>query len=96
MSDSQEEKLWFRRRRYGWGWIPTTWQGYLILALYLILMVAAALIFTNGNNEISSPLGFIISLVVIIGSLIGITYIKGPKPKWRWGKSANDNPDEDF
>jgi hypothetical protein len=28
---SKPEKLWFRAKRYGWGWTPTSWQGWLVM-----------------------------------------------------------------
>ena len=29
---------WFPARRYGWGWgLPATWQGWLVLAGYVLL-----------------------------------------------------------
>jgi hypothetical protein len=29
---------WFGRKKYGWGWGPTSWQGWLILAVYVVLV----------------------------------------------------------
>ena len=37
-----EKRYWFPAKRYGWGWsFPTTWQGWLVMALYLILILGA-------------------------------------------------------
>src|SRR5262245_12007807 len=29
------EQYWFKRRTYGWGWVPATWQGWLTLLIFL-------------------------------------------------------------
>jgi hypothetical protein len=40
---SNPPRYWFPAKRYGWGWgLPCTWQGWLVLAAYLGLMVGAA------------------------------------------------------
>ena len=30
---------WFKARLYGWGWTPATWQGWLVLAIWLVLVL---------------------------------------------------------
>jgi hypothetical protein len=35
-----ERKYWFAAKRYGWGWgIPSSWQGWLVLAAFGALLV---------------------------------------------------------
>ncbi len=35
------KRVWFPAVRYGWGWgPPVTWQGWLVLAGFLVLLVA--------------------------------------------------------
>lgn len=87
-----------KRRRYGWGWIPTTWQSW----LYLILQFGIILIATTGlpaKPAQPSPrqlLTFFAILILVIASLVLVSYMTGPKPHWRWGKKAGDNSKEDF
>jgi hypothetical protein len=33
---------WFGRKRFGWGYGPRTWQGYLVTALSLIAVIVTA------------------------------------------------------
>jgi hypothetical protein len=50
-------KYWFPAKRYGYGWsVPTTWQGWLVLAVYVVLTVAATLhgAMTNAPSRTAS------------------------------------------
>jgi len=31
-------KYWFRRKLYGWGWTPATWQGWLTLLIFILII----------------------------------------------------------
>lgn len=89
---------WFKRRRYGWGWIPVKWQGWLALAWYVALVVFGAPAFLSAPEETAGREGafYFLAVTVVTIGLIRLCYIKGPKPRWRWGKSPDDNPEEDF
>lgn len=72
-------KLWFRAKKYGWGWYPGTWQGWLVILLYLIVVFGAIKLFPD-------PFRFeiIIGLATLV--LLVVCYKTGEKPRWRWGK----------
>ena len=74
---------WFPAKRYGWGWgIPTTWQGWVVLVLYSALMLGGSLMLLPR----SGPIAFIFYTFALTAVLIGICYLKGEPPAWRWGK----------
>ena len=91
-------KLWFKRRRYGWGWTPVTWQGWLSFALFLAVVISS--IFTLPMKPHEPTSGQIIVFLMCVGgavlALIGISFMKGPMPKFRWGKKPTDDPEEDL
>jgi hypothetical protein len=31
------EQYWFKRKAYGWGCVPATWQGWLTLGVFFII-----------------------------------------------------------
>ncbi len=82
---------WFKRKLYGWGWTPVTWQGWLIIALYVIFLV---IILERPNIEAYSQSQVLVNLALpfIIGTgiLFIICYKKGEKPKWQWGVPRKD------
>lgn len=82
---------WFKRKLYGWGWVPVTWQGWLITILYVLFV----LIFASTVDETSSPQEIVFTCILPITLLtimfIRICYKKGEKPKWQWGyKKENE------
>lgn len=84
MEQKDDKKYWFKAKTYGYGWYPATWQGWLILLTYLMVLVALIYIF---ETDIEKYLAFyFIAVFVLTGLLIYISYKKGEPAKWRWGK----------
>lgn len=74
---------WFPAKRYGWGWgWPATWQGWLVLFGFFILIGAGALAFPPNSH---AP-AFVIYVLVLSALLVAICWLKGEPPRWRWGK----------
>ena len=98
MKDSHSKKLWFKRRRYGWGWVPVTWQGILVVALFVSVVITAAFQLPENEADVTTEQLAMFFGVFAVGlfGLILAGIIKGPKPRWRWGKKPGDNPNEDF
>lgn len=83
--------LWFKRKLYGWGWVPVTWQGWLVTFLYILLISILSLNREEavvGNPDSGSNF-FVFGLPVIIVTIlfIFIAFKKGEKPKWQWGNT---------
>jgi len=78
---NQDQRYWFRAKRYGWGWgLPLTWQGWTVLAVWF-----AAGIF-GSRYLLPRRVGLhLIFVLVMILLLLGICYVKGEPPRWRWG-----------
>ena len=85
---SLPKNYWFKRRRYGLGWYPVTYQGWLAIAFYVTVVLV--LTFTVDSSQALPVVGFATLL------LVGLCYAKGPKPRWRWGKSSSDDPSQDW
>ena len=48
---SAEREYWFPTKRYGWGWgIPTTWQGWLVLAAFVVLLIIGSIVLPPGKQ----------------------------------------------
>lgn len=91
--------FWFKRRRYGYGWIPTTWQGMVVVISFIVIIFSSSVLLLKDvpENTYQSEVGVFLALVFLSTSvLIFITSKKGPQPKWRWGKKKSDNPQLDF
>lgn len=84
---ARPKKLWFRAKRYGWGWTPTSWEGWLIMIVYILFLMHTfrttdAIQHSGSDTLISFAPRFIIATVI----LLVICYSKGEKPGWQWGK----------
>jgi len=75
--------LWFKAKKYGFGWYPATWQGWLVLLLYTAILVSLIYIFESDIEKYLVI--YILSVFVLSGLLIYICYKTGEKPGWRWG-----------
>lgn len=95
----QTSQYWFKRRRYGYGWTPVTWQGWITFAIFLLVIVVSALIILPSKPAQPTTAKLVIFFLFVLSDLlvfIGITLAKGPNPRWRWGKKSSDNAHEDF
>lgn len=92
-------QFWFKRRRYGYGWIPVTWQGFAVLFGYVAAVIVASFAFLGDvpENEYRAEVGYYLIFVALLTvTLLRITHKKAPKAQWRWGKKESDNPEEDY
>lgn len=99
MKDDKSRSHWFKRRRYGYGWTPIAWQGWLTVLAYLTLIIFVAVVLledTPRNTFSVESYIFLAFIAASTGVILVISRLKGPKPKWRWGRKPNDNPKEDI
>lgn len=89
---TDQKRLWFKRKLYGWGWTPAAWQGWLVLLVYGIVLVC---ILTEINTESPAAgdilLGVSLPIMLLTTALIVICYRKGEKPRWQWGTDAGED-----
>jgi hypothetical protein len=79
-----EPRYWFRAKRYGWGsGLPVAWQGWVVIAMYAILAAAGTALMSPS----SAPARFIGYLLFLSGVLVAVCWVKGERPRWRWGKT---------
>lgn len=82
MNETLKARYWFHTRRYGWGWgLPATWEGWLVMGLYLGGMVAGGswLLPRLGEAAFLGWTGLLTTLLLLV------CWRKGPPPVWHWG-----------
>lgn len=92
------KKLWFKARKYGWGWTPITWQGWMLVVGYVVLVTALAIsLLPHAGEELGVVYitTFGLFLVSLTSFLIGISYRKGEPPSWQWGDKPKKRTDKD-
>ncbi|MFT4198970.1 MAG: hypothetical protein QM601_13900 [Pseudoxanthomonas sp.] len=76
------QRFWFPRKTYGWGWgLPCAWQGWAVLAAYLLIMIAAT--FLLRLDHVAAWLAVVVVATV---ALLAACWLKGEPPGgWHWG-----------
>jgi hypothetical protein len=74
--------LWFKRKLYGWGWTPATWQGWLVVVVGIAFLVLGIYI---GETD-DAPGAALLGVLLMVGIIFYFGYKKGEKPRWQWGQ----------
>ena len=82
-----EERFWFKRKRYGWGWTPATWEGWLILVIWVIVTFAPIILLDSKflTNTLVGIKSFVAYEVAIVLALLLVCWKTGESPRWQWG-----------
>lgn len=74
--------FWFAPKRYGYGaGLPIAWQGWLILAVYFVLVVSAAALLMPNIWAIAAVVIPATAILIVVSAQ---TTRSGWR--WRWGK----------
>lgn len=90
------EHYWFKRKPFGWGWTPVTWQGWLVTLIFVGAVIINAFRLNIGTHlstdSFSSP--FIIETALMLLIFVLVCLKTGEKPRWEWGFPKKDDTDE--
>lgn len=82
----RHNKYWFERKRFGYGAMPTTWEGWLVVIAFILYILALNMILTKENAG-----AYLLYLGIGIVSITVITYKKTEGGlKWSWGKKKDE------
>ena len=74
-------EYWFRAHRYGFGWTPARWEGWVVMLIYVVSIVFTVKAFLHRLNSetyvSSSLLIFLGTLALLTAILIYICYRTG-------------------
>ncbi len=76
------EGYWFKRKLYGWGWVPVKWQGWMVVIIGIAIVIAGVYV---GEAD-DAPGAALIGILLMIAIVFAFGYWKGEKPKWSWGR----------
>lgn len=84
------KKKWFKRKLYGYGWVPSSWEGWTILILFLALNTIRLMGTLEASSEKEMLKHFLPFFVITTAVLIFICIRFGEKPRWQWGEELKD------
>ena len=80
-----KKKLWFRAKDYGWGWQPSSWEGWLVIIAYIVGMVFISFrIDADAQSASDALVNFIPQSIILTALVIWISSARGERPEWRW------------
>lgn len=83
------KKLWFKAKRYGWGWYPASWEGWIVTLAYVTLVTRDFIEVERFSHSASGTVAQLLPrFVIATGILIAVCYVRGEKPRWRWRKDT--------
>lgn len=75
MRDDERDGAWFAPRRFGYGaGLPIAWQGWVVLAVYLALVIGTPLVWPRAAPFVVLPATIV---------LVWIAYSR-TRGGWRW------------
>ena len=61
--------------------MPTSWQGWLVIACYVALLALGFALFPPAS-QVAAFAAYVVALTALV---IAICWLKGEPPRWRWG-----------
>lgn len=83
----KKQKLWFKAKTYGWGWVPATKEGWLVCLVFIVAIILGSVFLLRGEPDTYGPVFMYLLWVSGCTSvLLYLSYKHGEKPRWRWGE----------
>lgn len=90
------KRYWFRRKIWGWGWVPATWEGWLVLAWFVAVIVWNFFRIDSASHSVSDTLiNYIPQTALALLVLVFVCIWTGEPPKWMWGFPKKDSSDNE-
>jgi hypothetical protein len=80
-------RYWFRPKRYGYGATPVTWEGWLVVAVSVALIMAAGyfLVGAGPQSVFAALVGLALMVAIVIATILVTKARTEGGWKWRWG-----------
>ena len=71
-------KPWFGPRRFGWGWTPVAWEGWLVTGVIVVLIVV--------SGTVLPPTARTVAVIALVAVLMAVCYLTGGAPGSTFGR----------
>ena len=72
-------KPWFGPRRFGWGWTPVSWEGWVTSIVFVAAIVLA--------GSLLSSVARTVAIIALIVALLVVSFLTGGLPGSTLGRS---------
>ena len=83
LSDNPEG-YWFKRKLYGYGWIPALWQGWALTVLYFLIIIGM-IVASSPDYALIIPDELVMPMIGVTLLYVAIIWKTGEPLKWQWG-----------
>lgn len=74
------KKPWFKNTKNGLAWYPVAWQGWLVVALFFIVVIpTVAYIVRTAPDTSDGMFSRIVTHPAIVGSLVGLLIVRNER-----------------
>ncbi len=78
--------LWFKRKLYGWGWTPATWQGWAVIGIFLVsIMLDSFMLDASAEPSTTQMTLFFAKITLSVAALLLILLQNRRKTKMAMG-----------
>lgn len=90
-----KSKPWFKTKRYGWGWYPSSATGWVVTIAFAVYIAVLGICFTviadivrahDPGKGIYLIVLYIGSVLSSIGAFMYIASKRGDRPNWLWSR----------
>jgi len=88
------KKIWFKRKTYGWGWTPVSWQGWLSTVVYAVVLLWLFRVVDSLSHSMSDVLvGFAPAFIFTTLVFVAVCWVTGEESRFqRDDTSSVQNP----
>jgi hypothetical protein len=83
-------EFWFKPKTYGYGATPVTWEGWALVAAYVLLISAAMVVLSLHQTSLSAWLLLMAAIAASTAALVVVS-VKKTDGGWRWSWGAPQN-----
>jgi hypothetical protein len=76
-------KYWFKQKQFGTGATPSTWEGWALTVLALLLAAGVVLVGPGIRDNLQRSLFVVIGLVLVLAPYVYVAWRK-TEGGWRW------------
>jgi hypothetical protein len=81
-------EFWFKPKTLGYGAVPTTWEGWAVVAAYGAVIVACVVVMIVRKESFSAFVSSMATIVVATAVMIVVS-VQKTDGAWGWNAGAN-------
>jgi len=81
-------KYWFKPKGFGYGATPTTWEGWMVVVVFIAYLISLSVLLTKEENM--SKYIFLVFAGIVIVAVVSKKKTEG---EWKWNFGKKKEPE---